>query len=54
LVLAIAWVALTVGFVLGCRWVQVCRRWDGELPVLPPGYLHATPRGSQLRAPVSR
>jgi len=35
-VLAVAWVALVVGFVLGCRWIEVCRRWDAESPVLPP------------------
>jgi len=54
LVLAVAWVALTIGFVLGCRWIQACRRWDAESPVLPPGYLQPTPRGSQLGAPAGR
>ena len=54
LVLTVAWVALTIGFVLGCRWIQVCRRWDAESPVLRPGYPGATGHEGQIRAPVGR
>jgi len=45
----VAWVALTVGFVLGCRWVGVCRRWDAEMPTLRSGHLAVPPRTDPLR-----
>ena len=30
----VAWLALSAGFVLGCHWAAVCRRWDTENPIL--------------------
>jgi len=49
MVLVVAWVALSAGFVLGCRWVAVCRRWDMDTPILPPEWQRATARRSRLR-----
>ncbi len=34
LLICVAWLALSAGFVLGCRWAAVCRRWDAENPIL--------------------
>ena len=55
--MVVTWLALSVGFVLGCRWAALCRRWDAERPILKsdtaPGKLRAdwdvVSRGGRIR-----